>query len=78
MKLHHFVSGSSVLIAGWLMMTFFHDVSPQQYPQQRRGTPAHSASRAPLKAAEAPVGAVGMPRGGRGADTATLAAMRTP
>ena len=27
------------------MVTFLHDVSPQQYPQQRRGGPAHAANR---------------------------------
>jgi hypothetical protein len=46
MKMHHFVSGSAVVIAGWLMVTFLHDVSPQQYPQQRRGVPTRSANRA--------------------------------
>jgi hypothetical protein len=69
MKLHQFVSGSSILIVGWLMATFFHDVSPQQYPQQRRGTPAHSASQAPVKTARTP-------QDGRGAEVATLAATR--
>ena len=33
------------MIAGWLMLTFFHEVSPQQYPPQRRAVPAHAASR---------------------------------
>jgi hypothetical protein len=51
MKMHHFVSGSAVVIAGWLMVTFLHDVSPQQYPQQRRGMPMHSANRESLKSA---------------------------
>lgn len=45
MKMHHFVSGSAVVIAGWLMVTFLHDVSPLQYPQQRRGVPMRSANR---------------------------------
>lgn len=45
MKLHTFVSGSALVLAGWLAVTFFHDLSPQQYPKQRRGTlPAQSLS----------------------------------
>ena len=54
MKMHQFVSGSAVVLVGWLMLTFFHEVSPQQYPQQRRGTPAHAAYREPGKAGVAP------------------------
>lgn len=43
MKLTTFVSGSALVIAGWLAVTFFHEVSPQQYPKQRRGSlPAQS------------------------------------
>ncbi|MCX6880110.1 MAG: hypothetical protein NTW21_40845 [Verrucomicrobia bacterium] len=48
MKIHHFVSGSAVVLAAWLMVTFVHDVSPLQYPKQRRGSPAHAASREPV------------------------------
>ena len=45
MKMHYFVSGSGVMIVAWLLLTFIHEVSPQQYPQQRRRSlPAHSAS----------------------------------
>jgi len=51
MKMHQFVSCSAVLIAGWLIATFFHEVSPQQYPQQRRSVPGHAASREPAKSA---------------------------
>ena len=51
MKMHQFVSGSAVLIAGWLVATFLHEVSPQQYPQQRRGAPVHAANREPAKSA---------------------------
>jgi len=54
MKMHQFVSGSAVVLAGWLMLTFFHEVSPQQYPQQRRGTPGHAAYREPGKAGVVP------------------------
>ena len=71
MKMHHFVSGSAVMIAGWLMVTFFHDVSPQQYPQQHRGVPAHSASHEPLK-----VG--GLTHSGYPEDFAKVAATRMP
>ena len=49
MKMHLFVSGSAVLLAGWLMATFVHEVSPQQYPQQRRGTSGHASYREPAK-----------------------------
>lgn len=49
MKMHQFVSGSAVVIAGWLMATFVHEESPQQYPQQRRVTPGHAANREPAK-----------------------------
>ena len=49
MKIQQFVSGSAVVLAGWLMATFFHEVSPQQYPQQRRGVPVHAANREAFK-----------------------------
>ena len=52
MKMHQFVSGSAVILAGWLMVTFFHDLSPQQYPPQRRGGAAHAAARDVLKPGE--------------------------
>jgi hypothetical protein len=46
MKMNYFISGASLLIAGWLVMTFFHEVSPLQYPKQRRGAlPAQTANR---------------------------------
>lgn len=71
MKMHHFVSGSAVILAGWLMVTFFHDVSPQQYPQQRRGAPAHAAAnREPLKGE--------LPRDGMPEAATTVAASRVP
>lgn len=31
MKLPHFVSGSAILLVGWLAVTFFRDVPPQRY-----------------------------------------------
>ncbi len=54
MKIGQFVSGSAVLIAGWLVLTFLHQVSPQQYPQQRRGVPVHAANHEPAKAVALP------------------------
>ena len=47
MKMNYFVSGSSLLIAGWLVVTFFHEVSPQEYPKQRRGGLPAQAANAP-------------------------------
>ncbi|MEI7956700.1 MAG: hypothetical protein WCJ66_16160 [Verrucomicrobiota bacterium] len=61
MKMGQFVSGSAVLIAGWLVLTFMHEVSPQQYPQQHRSTPVHAANHEPAKAAKA----VALPRSSR-------------
>ncbi len=47
MKMNYFVSGSSLVLAGWLAMTFFHEVSPQEYPKQRRGSVPAQALNAP-------------------------------
>lgn len=33
MKLFPFVCGSSVILAGWLVVTFLHDVPSQRYPK---------------------------------------------
>ncbi len=33
MQLRNFVSGSSVVIVGWLAVTFFHQVPSQRYPK---------------------------------------------
>lgn len=33
MKLSHFVSGSAVVLAGWLAVTFFYEVPVQRYPK---------------------------------------------
>ncbi len=33
MQLRHFVSGSSVILVGWLAVTFFHQVPSQRYPK---------------------------------------------
>lgn len=36
MKLRNFVSASSVLLAGWLLVTFLHEVPAQNYPKLRK------------------------------------------
>ncbi len=33
MQLSHFVSGTSVVLAGWLAVTFFHEMPSQRYPK---------------------------------------------
>ncbi|MCP5531937.1 MAG: hypothetical protein H7A49_00605 [Akkermansiaceae bacterium] len=33
MDVHRFVSGSAVILAGWLAVTFFRDVPSQRYPR---------------------------------------------
>jgi hypothetical protein len=33
MQLRHFVSGSSVILTGWLAITFVHQVPTQRYPK---------------------------------------------
>jgi hypothetical protein len=55
MKIHYFVSGSACIIAAWLMVTFLHEVSPQQYPQQRRSAPTHAAMNGAVKASILPL-----------------------
>jgi hypothetical protein len=47
MNMNYFVSGSSLLIAAWLVVTFFHEVSPQEYPKQRRGGLPAQTAKAP-------------------------------
>lgn len=49
MKLPYFVSASALLLAGWLGLTFVHEVSPQQYPKQRTGISTAQARHAALK-----------------------------
>ncbi len=36
MQLRHFVSGSSVILFGWLAVTFIHQVPSQRYPKLDR------------------------------------------
>lgn len=33
MQLRHFVSGSSVILLGWLVVTFVHPVAASHYPK---------------------------------------------
>ena len=47
MKLKHFVSGSALVLTGWLVLTFFHEVSPQEYPKQRVGALPAQTRREP-------------------------------
>jgi hypothetical protein len=50
MQLRHFVSGSAVILAGWLAVTFVHEVPTQRYPRLDK-EPA--AAIAPGKTADA-------------------------
>ncbi len=52
MKLPHFVSGSAILLVGWLAVTFFHDVPPQRY-QKLDKFPTTASSAAPETTAPA-------------------------
>jgi len=36
MNLRYFVSGSSMVLIGWLALTFFHEVPTQRYPRLER------------------------------------------
>lgn len=40
MKVKSFVCGSALLLAAWLGVTFVHEESPKQYPNQRRAAAA--------------------------------------
>ena len=53
MQLRHFVSGSSVILAGWLAVTFVHQVPAQRYPKLDK-YPATSL-RKPVATAITPV-----------------------
>lgn len=54
MKIRNFVSGSSVILVGWLGATFFNEVPSQRYPKLDKSNPlraeqeAHGPSVAPL------------------------------
>lgn len=51
MKVSSFVSGSALALACWLGATFVHDVSPVQYPSQRRS--GATARQTPVQAVPA-------------------------
>jgi len=38
MNIRHFVSGSSVILACWLLMTYFEEVPTDRYPALGRGS----------------------------------------
>jgi hypothetical protein len=44
MQLPHFVSGSAVILTGWLVVTFFHEVPSQRYPKLQKQPSATSAA----------------------------------
>lgn len=51
MKVKSFVCGSALILTAWLGVTFVHEVSPRQYPTQRK---ASSAARGTPEQAPAP------------------------
>jgi len=53
MKLHHFVCGSSVILAGWLALTFVVHVPVQRY-QKPEAPPVASLPRHPAMVAATP------------------------
>lgn len=48
MKLHHFVCGSSVILAGWLALTFVVHVPVQRYQKPETAAAAAAPGRPPL------------------------------
>lgn len=48
MSTRHFVSGSSIILAGWLGATFLNEVPAQRYPKLDR-TPATAKADTELK-----------------------------
>jgi hypothetical protein len=58
MKVRFFVTGSSALLAVWLLATFFSDVPADRYPQFGKGSVPVSAKVNPSAAQEKPVVAV--------------------
>jgi hypothetical protein len=58
MKVRFFVTGSSALLAVWLLATFFSDVPVDRYPQFGKGSVPVSAKAASSAAKEKPVAAV--------------------
>jgi len=54
MKLRHFVSGSSVILAGWLVVTFFYHVPAQRYLKlEKYPTVSEARDNSPVVAAAA-------------------------
>jgi hypothetical protein len=47
MNTSRFVSGSSILLVGWLGATFFNDVPAQRYPKLDKSTASQSAIKNP-------------------------------
>lgn len=58
MKVRFFVTGSSALLAVWLLATFFSDVPVDRYPQFGKGSVPVSAKVSSPTAQEEPVAAV--------------------
>jgi hypothetical protein len=48
MKLSHFVSGSSLVLAGWLAATFFHETPAQRYLKPEKNTAGRQAPEIPM------------------------------
>ena len=64
MKVRFFVTGTSALLAVWLLATFFNEVPVDRYPQFGKGSVPVSAKAAPAVPLEKPVAAIaaeGMP-----------------
>lgn len=55
MKLPYFVSGSSVILAGWLTVTFFNRVPTQRYPRLDRNPTAAIAPTTPTAETDASI-----------------------
>jgi len=55
MKLHHFVSGSSVILAGWLAVTFVYHLPAQRYLKSEKDLAAVPAKETSLVRAAPPL-----------------------
>lgn len=58
MKVRFFVTGSSALLAVWLLATFFNEVPVDRYPQFGRGSVPVSAKAVKPANKEKPIAAV--------------------
>jgi hypothetical protein len=54
MRLRNFVSASSVILAGWLLVTFFRDVPSQRYPKLQKHVRSASVSADMTESKELP------------------------